>query len=78
MSEAETRWIRILMTALEESVKLQSHYAELLNMHDGGERRTFPHATDWLERLLVTEIIPLSEVNGILNSLAQSAAELKP
>jgi hypothetical protein len=37
--------------ALEESVKLQSHYAELLNMHDGGQRRTFASAQEWLDRL---------------------------
>ena len=30
-----------LEAALEESVTLQSHYAELLNMHDGGQRLTF-------------------------------------
>jgi hypothetical protein len=36
--------------ALFESVRLQSHYAELLNMHDGGARRTFTYA-EWLERL---------------------------
>src|ERR1044071_4528446 len=30
--------------ALEESVKLQSHYASLLNMYDGGRRLTFPSA----------------------------------
>jgi hypothetical protein len=28
-----------LRNALEESVFLQSHYAELLNMRDGGTRR---------------------------------------
>lgn len=37
--------------ALEESVKLQSHYAELLNMYDGGARRVFKNATEWLDRL---------------------------
>lgn len=37
--------------ALEESVKLQSHYAELLNMHDGGYRIRFTSANEWLHRL---------------------------
>lgn len=37
--------------ALEESVKLQSHYAELLNMHDGGARLTFADAQAWMDRL---------------------------
>lgn len=40
-----------LRVALEESVKLQSHYAELLNMWDGGHRIAFKDATAWLERL---------------------------
>lgn len=39
-----------LRLALEESVKLQSHYAELLNMHDGGKRRMFT-VESWLARL---------------------------
>jgi hypothetical protein len=37
--------------ALERSVKLQSHYAELLNMHDGGQRLQFASADAWLARL---------------------------
>jgi hypothetical protein len=37
--------------ALEQSVKLQSHYAELLNMHDGGQRMPFADANAWLHRL---------------------------
>lgn len=41
---------RRLEHALAESVKLQSHYAELLNMHDGGQRMTFTPET-WMERL---------------------------
>ena len=40
-----------LMTALTESVKLQSHYAELLNMYDAGERMTFDSAERWIDRL---------------------------
>jgi hypothetical protein len=37
--------------ALEQSVKLQSHYAELLNAHDGGQRIGFDGAGEWLARL---------------------------
>lgn len=46
----------ILEKCLEESVKLQSHYAELLNMHDGGERMVFTKET-WIERLKELDII---------------------
>lgn len=40
-----------IWNALVELVKLQSHYATLLNHYDGGERMTFvdPHA--WIQRL---------------------------
>jgi hypothetical protein len=37
--------------ALEESVKLQSHYATLLNGHDGGRRRGFRDVEEWIQRL---------------------------
>jgi hypothetical protein len=47
-----------LRTALEESVKLQSHYAELLNMHDGGRRIGFANADAWIARLRVTGTLP--------------------
>lgn len=40
-----------VVSALEKSVTLQSHYASLLNMHDGGERMTFASAEEWLARL---------------------------
>lgn len=40
-----------MRVALEESVKLQSHYAMLINMHDGGERIQFANADAWLARL---------------------------
>jgi hypothetical protein len=49
---------RDLLIALEESVKLQSHYATLLNMHDGGERITFTDAEAWLTRLRETGTLP--------------------
>lgn len=40
-----------LWHALEESIKLQSHYAELLNMFDNGQRMKFKDAKEWLDRL---------------------------
>lgn len=43
-----------LETALAESVKLQSHYAVLLNQHDGGERMQFDSGAAWMNRLRET------------------------
>jgi hypothetical protein len=40
-----------LRAALEESVKLQSHYAMLLNVYDSGKRMQFDNADAWLIRL---------------------------
>jgi hypothetical protein len=40
-----------LTKALEESVRLQSHYAALLNQYDGGDRQGFGSADAWIERL---------------------------
>jgi hypothetical protein len=44
--EKDRAAIDALRTSLEESVKLQSHYAMLLNMHDGGKRLQFASAED--------------------------------
>lgn len=46
-----------LMLALIESVTLQSHYAKLLNMHDGGMRMQFSSVAEWIERLKEVKII---------------------
>jgi hypothetical protein len=46
--DEEKFWLRL---ALEESVKLQSHYAVLLNIHEGGNRMTFESADAWICRL---------------------------
>lgn len=46
--ETERNQLRI---ALEKSVRLQSHYSKLLNIHDGGNRLQFQDAKSWLERL---------------------------
>jgi hypothetical protein len=43
-----------LRVALDESVKLQAHYAKLLNMHDGGKRMIFQTTDLWLARLRET------------------------
>lgn len=40
-----------LIDALTESVKLQSHYAKLLNMYDGGKRMQFENVEAWLKRM---------------------------
>lgn len=43
--------IERLNEALAESVKLQSHYAGLLNEYDGGKRMQFANAEAWIARL---------------------------
>ena len=40
--------IEALRAALEASVRLQSHYAWLLNEHDDGGRMTFDDADAWM------------------------------
>ncbi len=39
------------MDGLRELVELQAHYADLTNMYDGGARKAFKSAEEWLERL---------------------------
>lgn len=46
--------VATLRAALAESVALQTHYASLLNMHDGGGRIGFANADEWIDRLRVT------------------------
>lgn len=46
-----------LLTALTESLRLQAHYAQLLNMHDGGQRREFHTVDEWMARLVETGTI---------------------
>ena len=52
-SVARSNFKRIdqLEEALKELVNLQSHYAKLLNMYDGGERLQFNNADEWVDRL---------------------------
>lgn len=47
-----------LRAALAESLKLQSHYATLLNGWDGGERRGFPDVEAWIARLREIGTLP--------------------
>ena len=47
-----------LEAALKQSVELQSHYAELLNMYDGGQRLTFANVEAWLDRLAALKDAP--------------------
>lgn len=49
-----------LYIALREALKLQKHYAELLNMHDGGQRRSevFASPETWIARLRETGDLP--------------------
>lgn len=42
---------RELLIALHESLKLQNHYAEILNAYDGGERMIFKDIHAWIKRL---------------------------
>lgn len=53
---AESR--EVLELALSESLKLQSHYAKLLNMHDGGQRVGFESPAAWIARLRETGKLP--------------------
>jgi len=48
--EALTR-IGGIADGLEGSVRLQSHYAAMLNAYDDGQRLTFQDGAAWLERL---------------------------
>jgi hypothetical protein len=54
----------VLRRALDESVRLQSHYAELLNMHDGGRRIGFADADAWIARLRETGTLPTAAEGG--------------
>lgn len=40
-----------LVTALDKLTKLYGHYATLLNDFDGGRRKPFANAQEWLDRL---------------------------
>jgi hypothetical protein len=48
---SDTEILNEVWSALVESVKLQSHYAKLLNDYDEGERMVFDSPRSWIERL---------------------------
>lgn len=52
-----------LRIALAESVRLQSHYAKLLNMHDGGKRMQFDSSDQWISRLYEIGVIKTKLAN---------------
>jgi hypothetical protein len=47
-----------LLRALEASVYLQSHYAQLLNASDDGQRMVFADAQAWIDRLAQVGKLP--------------------
>lgn len=54
----ETSGFGELRRALDESVKLQSHYAACLNDLDGGRRMLFGSSQEWIDRLALLEKSP--------------------
>lgn len=58
-----------LKTALEESVKLQSHYAGLLNQYDQGRRMEFPTADAWVARLFETKTLVAHDLDYWLDTI---------
>jgi hypothetical protein len=59
----EMNQIKLLESALWESLKLQSHYAKLLNQYDGGSRMTFNSVHKWITRLQNIGTIPKDEAS---------------
>ncbi len=51
-----------LAVAMIESVKLQTHYAQLLNQYDGGDRTRFEDPQDWLDRMAELDKIPPTQL----------------
>lgn len=51
LPRSDKQQVKELTIALEESLKLQAHYAELLNGYDGGRRIIFKTKEKWLNRL---------------------------
>ena len=65
--------IEALRVALEASVRLQSHYALLLNEYDDGERMTFDDADAWMEVSKdnrTFKLIPYDLYRDLCNALA--------
>lgn len=53
----------MLEKALGELVKLQAHYAKLLNQYDGGQRHAFDSAQEWLDRLAELKTIAVVKLS---------------
>lgn len=56
--KAQTPAEEKLREALEESLKLQSHYAGLLNHYDDGHRKVFKSAEEWVTVLDESKKVP--------------------
>jgi hypothetical protein len=76
MDEEAKEEIRDLWAALEESVKLQSHYAQLLNMHDGGQRKEFSDAHAWVDRLIDIGTLPVRRRKRVFFAFAKVTPEI--
>jgi hypothetical protein len=59
--------VETVLLALAASVALQSHYAGLLNMYDGGTRRQYSSPGAYIQHLIDVGLIP--------NRVAQVAPE---
>ena len=76
-------FIEELRIALEESVRLQSHYAKSLNVLDGGERIVFESAKEWIERLREIGRVPKKtekeqELEAIKTSVRTAVNKVRP
>lgn len=63
-----------LLVALEASLRLQSHYAFLLNTYDGGARAQFASAEEWIARLKETQTLVSSQA-GLIPQSSEDSAE---
>jgi hypothetical protein len=65
-----------LRRALKRSLRLQAHYAMLLNMHDGGQRMIFTEIDQWLARLReVDERVRMAAATARVTSGPQTVQE---
>ena len=62
--------------ALERLIGLQAHYARLLNQYDGGQRRAFETAQQWIARLEELKTPASAEGDGLagVRSVTESPA----
>jgi hypothetical protein len=50
-----------LHAALIDSLQLQSEYAELLNIYDGGQRPTYSSVATWIDHLYASGRLPVGK-----------------